>query len=109
MPGLIQQYVKRFCSPLPSFSLSFPASADRDMKTSHDEMATPDMLDVHLTNMMLIVQPCCKATDSNIAAWSSGFDRAYRNLGAAPCQGSHAEGAWPLVLCNAGHYVLENF
>ena len=38
----------------------------------------------------------------------SGFDRAFRNLGAAPCQGPDAEGAWPLLLCNVVHYVLVN-
>lgn len=35
-----------------------------------------------------------------------GFDRAFRNPGAAPCQGLDAEGAFPLVSCNVVHNVL---
>ena len=37
---------------------------------------------------------------------SAGFDRAFRKLGAAPCQGPDAEGACPLISCNVLHYVL---
>ena len=33
----------------------------------------------------------------------SGFDRAFRNLGAAPCQGPDAEGACPLFSCDVVH------
>ena len=36
----------------------------------------------------------------------AGFDRAFRTLGAAPCQGPDAEGACRLMLCNVLHYVL---
>ena len=35
----------------------------------------------------------------------SGFDWAFRKLGAAPCQGPDA-GRACLLLCNAVHYVL---
>ena len=41
-------------------------------------------------------------------AMMPGFDRAFRNLGAAPSQGPDAEGACPLLFCNVAHYVLVN-
>ena len=36
----------------------------------------------------------------------AGFGRAFRHLGAAPCQGPDAEGSCPLLLCDVVHYVL---
>ena len=49
---------------------------------------------------------------SSIAAGSAwdqmqaGFDRAFRNLGPAPCQGPDAEGSCFLIVCNVSHNVL---
>ena len=39
---------------------------------------------------------------------TAGFDRAFGNLGAAPCHGPDAQGACPLLLCNVVCNVLVN-
>ena len=46
--------------------------------------------------------------DISTLTCQTGFDRAFRNLGVAPCQGPDAEGACPLFLCDVVHYVLVN-
>lgn len=50
--------------------------------------------------------PKCLRLARELADSLLDFDEAFRIQGAAPCQGSDAEGAGPLILCNVVYNPL---
>ena len=82
---------------------ALPTTLRQVLSSSSVQVAT---LNGHESSVLL--QECSSAHKMRRSLHRPGFDRAFRNLRAAPCQGPDAEGACPLLSCKVVHFVPEN-